>query len=995
MTRWIAIGLLAGPAMAVAQLAPLVGPSGEIAQVRLGEEAVAVKLGVLVVKPKWEGRWYSQVEGKGVGAGAPTYEETVQIEGGTLTIHEEVEATEGGLRLKYRLTPSVELDCESIFITAGVPAGAVAGTGKWYAYDGVKLREETFPAELPTPYHLFGGGTEWIGWVLPSGNGIRFDLAASKLGTASLQDDREFKMDQFEVQLPVPGTRTLKAGEEVAFELLIRPFTAQQADEEAKALKEREEAQKVRFESRKRLRIPAPLPPFLQKGGTEALPPAPLRSGEGGRVRRYEGLEWRLEVEGTWDNPFDEREVEVTATFTAPSGKEVRVAGFWDVPYERDEVNGQERLTKVGEPAWKVRFTPSEVGEYRWKVKARDRSGEVGSETARFQVKEGNAKGFVRRSPGSPYYLQYDNGKPYFAVGEDVCWAGPRQTLDYDQWFPALGAAGGNFARIWLVRWNMALEWNPEDSFTRGRFYGAGLYSMDNAARLDYVMDLAERSGVYVMLSLGYHGELLDRESYFGEQCWQFSPYNKANGGPCEKPADFWTDPEARRLYKQKLRYYVARYAHSTHVQSWEFWNEVVAPAEWIAEMSAYLKSIDPYNHLVTTTYGYDEVWKLPTIDFTQTHTYGTAEQRHDCAAEIARLCREHTEKFGKPHLVGEFGIDWQKSDRDHDPDGNGINLHNGLWSSLASRGMGGAMIWYWDGYVHPLNLYHEFTALAKFAEDIPWNKLDLRPAETTMPTVEVQPGTPWRDLSVQPPMGWGKASGTEFTVEADGRISGEGAFSSFLYSPAKPNERQPLSFRVTCPEGGQLVLHVDTVSTKAVVQVRIDGQTAWEKEFKAGPEGEGEYKETKWVEQYKLWQSTFDQDYAIDIPAGEHTISLENLDGDWISIGKYTFGGCVDPRYAADLAVRGIQTDDLAILWLQNTEHNWYNAAHEVENAPIKPATFELKGLKDGEYVIEWYDTRTGMKVREEKAKCEGGSMEIGTREIEGDEACKVRRGA
>jgi hypothetical protein len=408
--------------------------------------------------------------------------------------------------------------------------------------------------------------------------------------------------------------------------------------------------------------------------------------------------------------------------------------------------------------------------------------------------------------------------------------------------------------------------------------------------------------------------------------------------------------------------------------------------------MSAYLKSIDPYRHLVTTTYGYDEVWKLPDIDFTQSHSYGTAEQRHDSAPEIARMCREHTEGFGKPHLVGEFGIDWQKSDRDHDPQGHAINLHNGLWSSLASRGMGGAMIWYWDGYVHPLNLYHEFTALAEFAKGIPWSKLDFRLAETTAPTVEVEPGAPWRDVTVQPPMGWGKATGTEFTVETDGRISGEGAFSQFLYSPGKPQERQPLSFRVTCPQGGQLVLHVDTVSARAVLQVQIDGQTAWEKEFNAGPEGEGDYKTTKWLEQYRLWQSVFDQDYTIDIPAGEHTISLDNREGDWITIATYTFKGCVDPKYASNLAIRGLQTDDLAILWLQNTAHNWYNVAHGVDIPPIKPATFELKGLKDGQYVVEWYDTQTGKKTREEKAKCEGGKVEVKTAEIGTDEACRIR---
>lgn len=962
-------------------------PSGALAEVNFGGESVARRVGVMVVKPEWRGSWHSQVTDESderivLEGGRYEYDREVAIEGGKLRIEGQVETVADGLRLTYRITSNVNLDCQGIFMTAAVPVAAVAGVGKWYAFTGSALKASTFPETLPTPYHLYSGPTQWIAWVLPSGNGVRFELADSAFAGASLQDDRQFNMDEFELQLPVRGTTKLEAGQGVTFQLLMRPFTVDQAVQELAAFEALEEAQKVTFESRKTLQVPSRLPAFQTRSGEQT-------------AKQYDTLEWDLGVEGTWDNPFDERDVEVVATFTTPSGRQLEVAGFWYVPYERQVVNNQERLMKSGEPAWKLRFTPSEAGEYEWRLRVRDRSGEKESEPARFFVQPQQVRGFVRRSNDTPYYLEYDNGEPYFAIGEDVCWGGARQTLDYDEWFPALGAAGGNFARIWLVRWNMGLEWTPTDPSVRGRFYGPGLYSMDNAARLDYVLDLAEKHGIRCMLALGYHGELMETGGYFGEQCWQFSPYNQANGGPCAKPAEFWTNPEAKRLYKQKLRYYVARYAHNTHIQSWEFWNEVVAPVEWVAEMAAYLKSIDPYKHLVTTTYGYPEVWNLADIDFTQTHTYGTGEGRRDCSAEIARLCREHTEAFNKPHLVGEFGIDWQKSDRDHDPQGHGVNLHNGLWSSMASRGMGGAMIWYWDNYVHMLNLYHEFTALAEFAKDIPWNKLQFRIAEIGVPTVETEAGAPWRDLSIQPPMGWGRATGTEFTIEPDGRITGDGAFSSFLYSPAKPNERQPLSFRVTCPQGGQMVVHVDTVSGRAVLQVRIDGQVAWEKEFVAGPEGEGEYTSTKWYEEWKVWQSTFDRDYTVEIPPGEHIISLDNLEGDWINIGSYTFRGCVDPKYASNLAVRGIQTDELAILWLQNTEHNWYNATHGIEIPPTRPATFELFGLKDGQYIVQWYDTSSGRRTREESITCEGGRIAIRTAEIASDIACKVRRAA
>lgn len=68
-----------------------------------------------------------------------------------------------------------------------------------------------------------------------------------------------------------------------------------------------------------------------------------------------------------------------------------------------------------------------------------------------------------------------------------------------------------------------------------------------------------------------------------------------------------------------------------------------------------------------------------------------------------------------------EFGIDWRAPDTKYDPRGKGINLHNGLWASACSGNAGTAMIWWWDSYVHPKNLYFQFEPLKKFLEGVPW----------------------------------------------------------------------------------------------------------------------------------------------------------------------------------------------------------------------------------------------------------------------------------
>ncbi len=85
---------------------------------------------------------------------------------------------------------------------------------------------------------------------------------------------------------------------------------------------------------------------------------------------------------------------------------------------------------------------------------------------------------------------------------------------------------------------------------------------------------------------------------------------------------------------------------------------------------------------------------------------------------------------FGKPYLLAEFGIDWQAGDEKWDPKGNGLNMHNGAWAALASGSAGTAMLWWWDGYVHPKNVYHVLTPVKAFADAIDWANTPFRPIE-------------------------------------------------------------------------------------------------------------------------------------------------------------------------------------------------------------------------------------------------------------------------
>jgi hypothetical protein len=290
-----------------------------------------------------------------------------------------------------------------------------------------------------------------------------------------------------------------------------------------------------------------------------------------------------------------------------------------------------------------------------------------------------------------------------------------------------------------MSSWNCALEWSRENQgdWRSGAYHGVGFYSLGNAWKLDTILDIAQQHGISVMLCLGTYGEF-NEGGYFNEGQWKANPYNAANGGPCARPEEFWTNPAARELYQRRLRYLAARYGHRVNLQAWEFWNEAKAPASWVAEMARFLKgtgefagqAADPYGHLVSTTYGASEVWRIPEIDFTQTHSYGTGNIA-DHAPVVRRDALEHA-AYGKPHLLAEFGIDWRGPDTKYDTDRRGINFHNALWASACSGNAGGAMIWWWDNYVHPGGLVRLLTPLRTFADAVPWTVGQWKPLETT-----------------------------------------------------------------------------------------------------------------------------------------------------------------------------------------------------------------------------------------------------------------------
>jgi hypothetical protein len=137
---------------------------------------------------------------------------------------------------------------------------------------------------------------------------------------------------------------------------------------------------------------------------------------------RPAGLE-RANLYGAWEmqvsnlriyrNPFDFTEIELQATFTAPSGRKINFFGF----YDGDGKGGQ-----TGN-VWKLRFMPDELGAWSYTYTWTDKMpGGAGA----FTVVDSGLPGPLKIATDNPWYFMTGRGEPFHARPYGMMDYGPR-----------------------------------------------------------------------------------------------------------------------------------------------------------------------------------------------------------------------------------------------------------------------------------------------------------------------------------------------------------------------------------------------------------------------------------------------------------------------------------------------------------------------------------------------------------------------------------------
>ncbi len=637
-------------------------------------------------------------------------------------------------------------------------------------------------------------------------------------------------------------------------------------------------------------------------------------------IAKYEKLELSVTLSATYSNPYDFSDVNLKGIFISPTGQQFIMDGFYFQDYEMTSPNV---LVVSGSPGWRVRFSPNETGLWTYTVTVSDGTGNASSTPGEFTCTSSGRKGFVNRD-GSK--LVYSNGETFHGLGTNLAFQWWSQGFTaYEEWIDALSENGGNFTKLSMAPWIFEIEWDET---------GLGQYTerQDRAWVLDWVFDMLMQKNIYCQLNVLIHSDLRT-DFYMG---WNKNPYSDQNGGPCNAPQNFYENETAIIIYKQKLRYINARWGYSPQLALWEhiseadntqlyedYYNQTFS---WLTLMSSYVDYIDVYNRPVSTGYAIPQhdpnFWEHYSTGFTQLHLYDFIP---DLEMKIYNFSKWNMDTWNKPFIVGEFALGHDVNEiLLNDP--NGIAFHNTLWSSMFSGSSTSAMSWWWDNYLFPNGLFEYFEPVSSFFQELESDISSLQPV-VPLCTSDV-----YDMISVEPDFNNQNTQTPEafFNYHSSGLLYPIELFlGRYLYGSLYGNRRNPPTFYVNYSTEGMFTVRTGGLAILSKVKVQLDNVTIIN------------------------LNASSNSTYSIEVPAGQHSIRIENSSLGMLEINKYEFY-----EYAPELRAFALKNDNTAAGWIQNRKYNWQYVQQNGTPNPVTNGKIFLENMTPGLYEVEWFNS-------------------------------------
>jgi hypothetical protein len=192
--------------------------------------------------------------------------------------------------------------------------------------------------------------------------------------------------------------------------------------------------------------------------------------------------------------------VTADAVFINPDGNEFRQPAFYYQKFQEGVQNGRDWSYPTSDFVWKVRFSPNQIGEWKYKIVVQDGNGTAETPLRAFTVIPSSSRGFIRVSRADSRYFEFEDGALFTGLGfqfpefldDPITKGGPE--------YQRLGAYGINFVRLWISSL-YGSAWNP---WLGGRNRYAGYLPV---AGLTPFTDEAGKATLTMQLDYGPRGD--------------------------------------------------------------------------------------------------------------------------------------------------------------------------------------------------------------------------------------------------------------------------------------------------------------------------------------------------------------------------------------------------------------------------------------------------------------------------------------------------------
>lgn len=423
-------------------------------------------------------------------------------------------------------------------------------------------------------------------------------------------------------------------------------------------------------------------------------------------------------------NPYDYSQLTFEADFkNLTTNITYHREGFY---YREIQIVGTSTVQSLSQYPMRVRFAPPENGTYSFVLTLKVQNVIVATfDKGFFTVIESGKRGFL--STGNNRHLKDYHGNSFVALGQNIPFASdPPTVLGFNTqrgFIDDLGNNSGNFFRIRMDPWSNEIEYEEIGVYGSKRQPGENFDRQWHAYELDKTFALAEGKNMYMLFNLLQDQQFDVNNPYIPPSSpwhWNSNPYKSVAAAP----QDFFdiSNPTFTTPYKNKLRYFMARYGYSPNVGVISLINETdninnykdgatfqqrfitrQRVEQWLGSMSTYLKTFYP-QHLLMTGYATSPSSpdngpnSMPTMDIVSKNHYSNTrrviKQRHD---DIPYQIL--TNNSNKPFIFGEIGtgLGAPPCGQPREDQFTDADFHNAAWSTVMFRNAIGTGMFWWD----------------------------------------------------------------------------------------------------------------------------------------------------------------------------------------------------------------------------------------------------------------------------------------------------------